>query len=227
VVVADDPRAVTKAKVEVSAALWTTQLVPFARQTAEPFTNTALVFNVVPEALEKPSHAVEVTEPTVRLLMALVFAFNVVPLAVANPSQTDDVPFVKFKLWRFVFPRTVNVLVTVELAPMNPPYKSNVEVAEAPRAVTDASVSLSASKYAGQLIPVVRQTVEPPIVSVPNVPLFAFSCVVEATPETNKFVVVAFVKVAFVAVRVWRFVFPVTVKVEVTVEEEPTKPPYN
>ncbi len=52
-------------------------------------------------------------------------------------------------------------------------------MAKAPRAVTLANVSVSASKYAGQFRPLVKQTVEPPMVSVPNVPLFAFNCVVE------------------------------------------------
>lgn len=45
-------------------------------------------------------------------------------------------------------------------------------VAEDPRAVTVASVSLSASKYAGQFVPFVRQTVEP----------FTNSWVVETAP---------------------------------------------
>ncbi len=50
-----------------------------------------------------------------------------------------------------------------------------MEVAKLPRLVTEASVSVSASRYAGQLVPLVRQIVEPPTVSVPNVPLLAFS----------------------------------------------------
>jgi hypothetical protein len=72
-----------------------------------------------------------------------------------------------------VFPSTVKVEVTVELAATNPPNKESVEVAEAPRAVTVARVSVSAKRYAGQLVPVDRHTIRP----------FTKSCVVETTPE--------------------------------------------
>ncbi len=65
-----------------------------------------------------------------------------------------------------------------------------------------------------------RQTVEPPTVKVPKVPLFAFNCVVEAMPLTNKFVVLTLVAVVF-----WRLVPPSTVNVLVTVELAPTNPP--
>jgi hypothetical protein len=67
----------------------------------------------------------------------------------------------------------VNVLVTVEEAATNPPNKLSVEVALAPRAVTVANVSLSTKRYAGQLVPVERQTVRP----------FTKRLVVETTPE--------------------------------------------
>ncbi len=74
------------------------------------------------------------------------------------------------------------------------------------------------------------------MVSVPKVPLFAFNCVVEAMPETNRLVVVTFTPVPFAKVRLPRAVVPVTVRalkipwprtvsVEVTVEEPATKPP--
>ncbi len=76
----------------------------------------------------------------------------------------------------------------------------------------------------------------PPTVKALNEPEFALSCVVEAMPLTNKFVVVtstpvASPKVRFpsaevpVTVSALRIVLPITVKVEVTVDEEPTKPP--
>jgi hypothetical protein len=49
---------------------------------------------------------------------------------------------------------------------------------------------------------------------------------VETKPETPRFVVVTFVPVAFVKARPWRLVLPRTVKVEVTVEDDPRNPPY-
>ncbi len=234
--VAKAPRAVTLAKVSISAGkAW--QFVPFARHTGWPFTKTAEAFKVEPEAVANPSQAVEVTEPTVRFEIAPVLALMLEPLAVAKPSQTVLVPCPKTNLLEFrvlmvplvaskfesvEVPTTVNVLVTVEEAPTNPPYKSKVEVAKAPRAVTEANVSVSASRYAGQLVPLVKQTVEPPTVNVPNVPLFAFNCVVDAIPLTNKLVAVAFVAVTFC-----KFVPPSTESVlettKVAVEVPPAK----
>ncbi len=148
------------------------------------------------------------------------------------------VPLVARTFDKVVVPTTVSVLVTVDELPTKPPYKRSVEVAKAPRAVTDASVSVSANKYAGQFRPLVRQTVEPPTVKALNEPVLAFSWVVEAMPLTNRFVVVTFEPVAFVKVTAFKADVPVTesalkipwprtVKVEVTVEEAPTKPPYN
>ncbi len=77
---------------------------------------------------------------------------------------------------------------------------------------------------------------EPPTVKAPNEPVFALMRVVEAMPLTNKFVVVTFTPVPLVKVRLPSAVVPVTVnalkmpwprtvKVEVTVELAPTKPP--
>jgi hypothetical protein len=74
--------------------------------------------------------------------------------------------------WSEVFPRTVKVEVTVEEAATNPPNNESVVVAEEPRAVTVARVSVSANKYAGQLVPVLRHTVRP----------FTKRLVVETTP---------------------------------------------
>ncbi len=90
------------------------------------------------------------------------------------------------RFWRLVFPRTVKVLVTVVEAETRPPNKETVDVAVAPRAVTVANVSLSANKYAGQLVPVDKQTVRP----------FTKSEVVETTPEAKRFVVETLVEVA-------------------------------
>ncbi len=84
------PRALTVASVSVKTVP-EGQFEPFWRQTGEPFTKIAEAFSVEPEALVNPSQAVEVTEPTVRLLMAPVFALMAEPEAVANPSQTVEV----------------------------------------------------------------------------------------------------------------------------------------
>jgi hypothetical protein len=168
-----------------------------------------------------------------------------------------NVAFAPITFCKEVSPRTVNVLVTVLDAATNPPNSESVEVAEAPRAVTVARVSVSASKYAGQLVPVLRQTVLP----------FTKSWVVETTPEAKRLVVVTLkpvafeklmfpplivetfrvemvpvvaertvvlravvvtlVNVAFAPITFCRLVFPRTVKVEVTVELDDKKPAYN
>ncbi len=135
--------------------------MPFARHTGEPFTKTAEALSVEPEAVANPSHAVEVTEPTTKFEIAPEFALIVEPLAVANPSHTVEVtwpnvarfefnvlmvPLVARTFDKVEVPITVSVLVTVELEPTKPPYKSKVEVAKAPRAVTEAKVSVSANK---------------------------------------------------------------------------------
>ncbi len=88
--VANAPRALTDASVSVKTVP-AGQFEPFARHTGEPFTKTAEAFSVEPEAVLNPSQAVEVTEPTVRLLMAPELALIVEPEAVANPSQTVEV----------------------------------------------------------------------------------------------------------------------------------------
>ncbi len=90
----------------------------------------AEALSVEPLALLNPSHTVEVTPPNVAL-----FEFNVlmVPL-VASKFDNVDVP------------TTVKVLVTVDEAPTKPPYNCRVVVENEPRAVTDASVSVSASR---------------------------------------------------------------------------------
>ena len=137
------PRADTSAKVEVFAADCTRQFVPFARHTGEPFTKIAEAFNVEPDALLKPSHTVEVTLPIVAEL-----AFNVF-----------TVPDVEVNVLSVVLPTTVKVEVTVDELPTKPPYNWRVVVENEPRAVTEANVSVSASKYAGQLVPLVRHTV--------------------------------------------------------------------
>ncbi len=58
-------------------------------------------------------------------------------------------------------------------------------------------MSVSVVRKAGQFKPFVKQTVEPLTVSVPKVPLLAFSWVVEAMPLTNKLVLLTLVAVVF------------------------------
>ncbi len=169
--------------------------MPLPRQTGEPFTKIALAFSVEPEALLKPSQTVLVTEPSRAL-----FEFNVLM-----------VPLVASKFESVEVPTTVKVEVTVDELPTKPPYNCKVVVENEPRAVTDARVSTSANKYAGQLVPLVRQTVWPPIVSALNEPVFALIRVVDAIPETNRFVVVTFTPVPLVNVRLPRAEVPVTV----------------
>ncbi len=133
--VANAPRALTDASVSVKTVP-DGQFEPFARQTGEPFTKMALAFRVEPEALVKPSQAVEVTEPTVRFEIALEFALIVEPEAVANPSQTVEVtwpssalfafrlltvPLVAVKVESVEVPATLKVEVTVEEPAMKPP----------------------------------------------------------------------------------------------------------
>lgn len=157
VLVAVAPRAETVASVSTSESD-DGQLSPFCRQVAEPFTKSALALSVEPEAFVK------------KRLVAVAFV---------------NVAFAPVRFCSDVEPRTVNVLVTVELAPTYPPYKLSVDVASAPRAVTVASVSISVSDE-GQLVPSARQTSRP----------FTKSWDVEAVPEINKFVDVVFVPVA-------------------------------
>jgi len=83
-------------------------------------------------------------------------------------------------------------------------------VANEPRALTEASVSLEP----GQFVPVERQTCWPA----------TNNCVVE-TVVAPRTVVVTCVNVAFVAVSVCNAVAPRTVNVEVTVELAPMNPP--
>ncbi len=162
----------------------------------------------------------------------------VAPEALLNVTRFKAEVPVTDKALKIAWPMTVKVEVTVELPATKPPYNRTVEVAKAPRAVTEASVSVSAKRYAGQLRPFARQTAVPPTVRALNEPEFAFSCVVEAIPETNRLVVVTSTPVASPRVRFPRAEVPVTVsalkiawprtvKVEVTVEDDPTKPPYN
>lgn len=93
------------------------QFTPFARQTLNPFTSTAPAFNKVPEAVLKPSHDVEVPFVKVRFVM-VPFVPNKLVVVTAVP-----VPLVNVRPAKDVLPSTVKVLVTVELAPINPPKK--------------------------------------------------------------------------------------------------------
>ncbi len=81
-----------------------------------------------------------------------------VPLAVVKPSQLV-VAFEVNKSDNVVRPTTVKVEVTVEEPATNPPNNCRVVVANDPREVTSASVSVSSA--AGQFVPVARHTAWP------------------------------------------------------------------
>jgi hypothetical protein len=93
------------------------QFVPFNKHTGEPFTNTPLAFNSVPEAVLKPSHEVEVPFVNDRFVIVpfVPNKFVVVTLVA--------VPFANVTLESVVLPTTAKVPVTVELAVKNPPKK--------------------------------------------------------------------------------------------------------
>ena len=134
-------------KVEVEAAI-PGQFVPLAKHTLIPFTSTAPAFKVVPLAVANPSQTLEVA--------AVNEAFVNVPLVEKRLVDVTfvPVPFVKVSVPSVDAPITVNVEVTVELEPMNPPYNCKVVVAKDPRALTEASVSASA----GQFVPLCKHT---------------------------------------------------------------------
>ena len=140
---------------------------------------------------------------------------SVVPDAVENPNQFVEVPSPNDRFVSDVLPSTVNVEVTVDDAPINPPSKYNSFVVVAPLLEICCNVAVVAA-VPGQLVPVDRQTVW----------LFTNSWVVETT-VAKKFVDVTFVNVALVAVSVPSVVAPITVNVDVTVDELPMNPPYN
>lgn len=164
------------------------------------------------------------------------------PVAFVKVTACNAVVPVTFKAETFAMPSTVSVDVTVEEAPTKPPYKTSVEVAKLPRAVTVARVSVST--VAGQFTPFCKQINEPftkrlvvETVVAPiqlDVALVKFALVesksekepfVACTRVANNVVAVTLVSVAFAPIKFWSEVKPRTVSVEVTVEDPPTKPP--
>ena len=92
-----------------------------------------------------------VTVPAVRFPMVPVLAKRLVEEATPEAYTFVvvtfvNVAFVPVRFWREVFPRTVRVEVTVELAERKPPKNWRVVVAEDPRAVTEARVSDSTER---------------------------------------------------------------------------------
>jgi hypothetical protein len=103
-----------------------------------------VVVTLKPVAFEKFTFPPLIVE-TFRVEMVPVVAERTVVLRAVVVTLVN-VAFVPTTFWSEVSPRTVNVLVTVLDAATNPPNKLNVEVAEAPRAVTVARVSVSAKR---------------------------------------------------------------------------------
>jgi len=171
--------------VEVEAAT-PGQFVPLCKHTLIPFTSTALAFKVVPLAVAKPSQTLEVAAVNDAFVIEPFVAVRFVEKRLVDVTFVP-VPFVKVSVPSVDAPITVNVEVTVELEPMNPPYNCKVVVANEPRALTEASVSASV----GQFVPLCKQTSCDA----------TYSCVVETT-EAPRVVAVTFVKVALVAVSV-------------------------
>ena len=112
----------------------------------------------MPEAVAKPSQTVEVTAWNVAFVPVSVVIVPLVAVRLLVNSfvvvTEVPVPCVNVRVPSVVPPTTVNVLVTVDEAPMKPPYNWRVVGVKEPRALTVASVSASA----GQLVPLCKQT---------------------------------------------------------------------
>jgi hypothetical protein len=111
VVVVKLPRAVTDWSVSKPAV---EQFVPFARQTATPFTNIAVEVTVVAESTLALSVA-PVAFPKDKIPIAALFEFNEVPVAEVNESNPVAARFVAVVFWSDVVP------VAVIFDALNPP----------------------------------------------------------------------------------------------------------
>ncbi len=128
--VANEPRAVTVARVSASSKLVTGQYDPSARQTAWPSIvavakDPLMAKRLVPDAMLNPSQLevafkkealVEFSVVTVPVVAVRLVVATLVVVTLVN------VAFVPVRACKLVSPSTVSVLVTVELAPMKPPY---------------------------------------------------------------------------------------------------------
>jgi hypothetical protein len=108
----------------------------------------------------------------------------------------------------FRAPATFKVPVTLDEAATKPPNRSSVDVAKFPRFVTEASVSLSDRRYAGQPVPFARQTAKPITVAVAKFPELA--TIEEPVAELNESKPV---EAKLVDVALWSDVSPVTFNV--------------
>lgn len=86
----------------------------------------------LPVAAAAPGQFVPFERHTLKPFTAIAAAFKVVPEAVVKPNHPELVPFTNETLVKDVFPSTVNVLVTVELAAIKPLSKYNWFVVVAP-----------------------------------------------------------------------------------------------
>lgn len=120
---------------------------------------------------------------------------------VEDPVITNSAPvaFTKLRFWRFVWPITVNVEVTVDDAVTKPPNRFKVAVVVAPIAVTCARDGVPA--VAGQPTPFAKHTATPITVAVAKFPAKAFNVVPEAVLKPSQFVEVTLFATIFVALR--------------------------
>ena len=109
--------------------------------------------------------------------MTAVFARRVVPVAEVNERSPVAAKFVAVVLWSEAVP------VAVKFEAVNPPNNVTLEVAKAPRFVTEARVSASAAAE-GQPTPFWRQIPCPATVAEAKEAKLALS--VEPVAETNE-----------------------------------------
>jgi hypothetical protein len=117
------------------------QFVPFARQTAIPFTKIAVEVTVVADNV-LAFKELPVALPKERVPRDAVFALREEPVALVKPSEPVNrlVEVTEAKVEEpvtFKSPATLSVPVTEELAATNPPKNWAVVVVKLPRAVTD------------------------------------------------------------------------------------------
>lgn len=210
---------------------------------------SVFAFKEVPVAFEKPRFVPKRFVDVVFVPVAFVqVRFVVLSVVTVNEDTTKfvndpfvakrfvvvtfaPVAFVKVTPVRDELPVTLNVPVAEILEVVSPPNNVTLDVANAPRFVTEARVSTSAPAL-GQPTPFCKQIPCPATVAVANEAIFANKLVVvavpkEPTPVTPRDVDVTFVPVAFVNVTRPSVEESATVSVPVTLALEVVSPPKN
>ena len=187
---------------------------------------------IVPAELTDPRRVGLVANPFKNVLETVGTA-RVVAVTFVNVALVPVMPC------KLVLPSTVNVLVTVELAPINPPSKYSSFVVVAPLLEICCKVDVVAA-LPGQFTPFDKHTLNP---FTRTAPAFSVVPLAVANPShdvdvpfvkdkfvivpfvPNKFVVVTLVPVPFVNVKFESVVLPTTANVLVTVELAAKNPP--